>query len=195
MPYHVGAKGSSGCSGYPAVDENGKVMGCHKTRSEAAGQIYAINLSEGNIGKSMTKLVEGDFVMCPEGYEDKPLVGRVEYVMTDGTFGLPGSEYAVEASMDDPAILVRHFEEEDGVWEEEMILSGHKQSMLVKIESLLVERDITEEQFSSTDSEVAMAMYDSSIGKSDEPVTDLGSFSGIGKDYTKSTTETHRVSE
>ena len=46
-----------------------------------------------------------------------------------------------------------------------------------------------------TDSEVAMAMYDSSIGKSDELVEDPGSFAGFGKDYTKSTKEIHRVEE
>ena len=110
---------------------------------------------------------EGDFVMCPEGYEDKPLVGRVEYVMTEGVFGMPGSEYSLEASTEEPVALVRHYEEEDGVWEAEMILSGHKVSMLVKIESLKVERDVVSEEFSSTDSEVVMAMYDSSVGKSD----------------------------
>ena len=113
-------------------------------------------------------LKEGDFVMCPEGYDDKPLVGQVEYVMTEGMFGIPGSEYSIEASIEEPAVLVRHFEEEDGTWEAEMILSGHKASMLVKIESLKVERDVVTEEFSSTDSEVAMAMYDSSIGKAYE---------------------------
>ena len=140
-------------------------------------------------------IIEGDFVMCPEGYEDKPLVGQVEYVMTEGMFGIPGSEYAIEASLEEPAVLVRHFEEEDGVWEAEMILSGHKASMLIKIESLKVERDVVTEEFSSTDSEVMMAMYDSSIGKADETVIDLGSFAGIGKDYTRSTKEIHRVEE
>jgi hypothetical protein len=40
-----------------------------------------------------------------------------------------------------------------------------------------------------------MAAYDASIGKSDEVVEDLGSFAGIGKDYTKSTKEIHRVEE
>lgn len=49
MPYHVGAKGSYGCSGYPALKDDGTVMGCHKTREAAANQIYAINQSEGNI--------------------------------------------------------------------------------------------------------------------------------------------------
>ena len=49
MPYHVGKKGSYGCSGYPALKEDGTVMGCHKTAEDAANQIYAINVSEGNI--------------------------------------------------------------------------------------------------------------------------------------------------
>ena len=63
MPYKVGAKGSYGCDGYPAVKEGGEVMGCHSTQAEAAAQIYAINRSEGNIGKAMPNLKEGDFAM------------------------------------------------------------------------------------------------------------------------------------
>ena len=123
-------------------------------------------------------IIEGDFVMCPEGYEDKPLVGQVEYVMTEGMFGIPGSEYAIEASVEEPAVLVRHFEEEDGVWEAEMILSGHKASMLVKIESLKVERDVVSEELSSTDSEVQMAMYDSQIGKAENTMMPTSTYQG-----------------
>jgi hypothetical protein len=44
-----------------------------------------------------------------------------------------------------------------------------------------------------TDSEVAMAMYDSSIGKAAEVVLGLDSFKGIGKDYTRSTREKHSI--
>jgi len=44
MPYHVGSKGSYGCSGYPAVKDDGTVMGCHKTRG-AAGSEYSIPAS------------------------------------------------------------------------------------------------------------------------------------------------------
>ena len=33
------------------------------------------------------------------------------------------------------------------------------------------------------------------VAKSDDTVEDLGSFAGIGKDYTKSTKEIHRVEE
>lgn len=53
MPYHVGKKGSYGCSGYPALKDDGTVMGCHNTKEEAARQIFAINQSEGNIDKSI----------------------------------------------------------------------------------------------------------------------------------------------
>jgi hypothetical protein len=49
MPYHVGAIGSYGCSGYPAVKDDGEVMGCHPTQAAAEAQIYAINQSEGNV--------------------------------------------------------------------------------------------------------------------------------------------------
>jgi len=113
MPYHVGAKGSYGCSGYPALKDDGTVMGCHKTRGEAAGQIYAINRSEGNIDKRMFS--EGDMVMgmTTEG----PVVGRVEHVMTEGgTYGVPGTEYAIESTPQNPAMAVRVYEEEDDMW-------------------------------------------------------------------------------
>lgn len=122
MPYHVGAKGSNGCSGYPALKDTGEVMGCHKTAKEAAGQIYAINRSEGKIGKAMTSFKEGDFVIA--SCEDEIHVGRVEYVMTTGASGLPGSEYYLETSPDNPALIIRtlEFESDGQYWEETMYL-------------------------------------------------------------------------
>ena len=51
MPYHVGEKGSYGCKGYPAVKDDGTVMGCHETKEDAMAQIFAINQSEGNVDK------------------------------------------------------------------------------------------------------------------------------------------------
>jgi hypothetical protein len=50
MPYHVGEKGSYGCSGYPAVKDDGTVMGCHETKEKAQAQITAINISESQKG-------------------------------------------------------------------------------------------------------------------------------------------------
>jgi len=58
MPYSIGSKGSYGCSGYPAIKNDTKeVMGCHKTRKEAAAQIYAINRSEKQGFLSLAKIV------------------------------------------------------------------------------------------------------------------------------------------
>lgn len=140
MPYHVGAKGSYGCSGYPAVKDDGTVMGCHKTRSAAAGQIYAINRSEGNIGKRMFK--EGDFVMgrTSEG----PVMGQVEHVMTEGgTYGTPGTEYAIESTPENPAMAVRIYEMEDGEMKPTAYSIGMLASDAVLIEDMqLDENDI-----------------------------------------------------
>jgi len=134
MPYHVGSKGSYGCSGYPALKTGtNEVMGCHKTRSQAAAQIYAINRSEGKIGKAMVK--EGDMVMAP--YEDGEVhVGRVVHVMTDGMLGFPGSEYSITASPEDPAILIQLFEMEDGGLDETEYFVGHKSSEVMAMPSI-----------------------------------------------------------
>jgi hypothetical protein len=176
MPYRVGAKGSFGCSGYPALKEGtNEVMGCHQTRAEAAAQIYAINRSEGNIGKSMHEIKEGDFVMYI-GEDDKNMVGRVEYVMTNsGLLGLPGSEYSMEYIENDKPVIVREYEEEDGAWEEKPYVSYHRMSEVIKIESLSVSVDLVVEMGSTdsgipeTDSETLMAMYDAQIGKAEKP--------------------------
>jgi hypothetical protein len=133
MPYKIGAKGSYGCDGYPALKEGtNEVMGCHKTRSEAAAQIYAINRSEGNIGKAMVK--EGDMVMAP--HEEEMYVGRVVHVMTEGMLGTPGSEYSIEASPTEPAILIQLFEMEDGGLEETEYFVGAKASEVMAMPSL-----------------------------------------------------------
>lgn len=146
MPYHVGEKGSYGCSGYPAVKDDGTVMGCHDTKEQAANQIYAINQSEGNVdkvdpcwdgytqrgmkpgkngrmvpncvpvSKAQENIVEGDFVMAPSP-EGGMFVGQVEHVMIEGgTYGQPGNPYSVESTPENPAVAIRMLEEEDGIF-------------------------------------------------------------------------------
>jgi hypothetical protein len=149
MPYSIGAKGSYGCSGYPAIKEGtNEVMGCHTTRAEAAAQIYAINQSEGKIDKSMHEIKEGDFVMVSMG-EDM-MVGRVEYVMTNpGLLGLPGSEYSMEYIENDKPVIVREYEEEDGAWKEKPYVHYHRMSEVIRIESLSVSVEMVMEMGSS----------------------------------------------
>ena len=159
MPYKVGEKGSYGCSGYPAVKEGGEVMGCHKTRAQAAAQIYAINVSEGNIGKAMPNLKEGDFAMTAHGSDKEVHVGQVVHVMREGMLGVPGGEYSLEASAENPAVLIQLFEqEESGFWEATNLYTGCMMALMIPIDPLPQEPE---------DAEVAMAMYDASIGKSE----------------------------
>jgi hypothetical protein len=162
MPYKVGAKGSYGCSGYPALKEGtNEVMGCHTTRAEAAAQIYAINRSEGNIGKAMPNLKEGDFAMTAHGSDEDIHIGQVVHVMREGMLGVPGGEYTLEASAENPAVLIQLFEqEESGYWEATNLYTGCMMALMIPVDPLPQEPE---------DAEVAMAMYDSSIGKAKKP--------------------------
>ena len=166
MPYSVGEKGSYGCSGYPAVKDDGTVMGCHKTAEEAANQIYAINVSEGNIdpksghsgmddeederkGKHRNEMkkyeiTEGDYVMgqTVEGM----VIGQVEHVMLEGgTYGTPNTEYAVESTPENPAMAVRIFEEEDGMYYPTAYSIGMLMMDAQKIPDLPIGQDEDEE--------------------------------------------------
>jgi HK97 family phage prohead protease len=53
--------------------------------------------------------VEGAFATWASG--DDAMLGRIEYVMTDGTLGLADSTLAIEATADDPALLLRVYDD------------------------------------------------------------------------------------
>jgi hypothetical protein len=106
---------------------------------------------------------EGDFVM---GSTSEGVVhGVVEHIMNEGgILGTPGSEYAlVSMPPDNPAMSVRIYKEEDGKWEPTAYSIGmmYKNAQVADINNHTMEDD-------DMDSEVAIAMYDSSIGKSQE---------------------------
>lgn len=76
MPYNIGEKGSNGCSGYPVVKDDGKVMGCHKTREDALAQQRALYANEGSMDKSMdtdTDPITGEEREAVLENEDSPL--------------------------------------------------------------------------------------------------------------------------
>ena len=172
MPYKVGAKGSYGCSGYPALKEGtNEVMGCHKTRSEAAAQIYAINRSEGNIDKSMHVIKEGDFAMTAHGGDEEFHIGQVVHVMREGMLGIPGGEYTLEATAENPAVLIQLFEQdESGLWEATRTYSACTMNLFIPIDPLPVEPEMTIEDMPNMNSQPdLMDAYDNSIGKAEKP--------------------------
>ena len=98
--------------------------------------------------------------MTAHGSDEEVHVGQVVHVMTEGMLGVPGGEYSLEATPENPAVLIQLFEqEENGYWEATNLYTGCMMSLMVAIDPLLQEPE---------DSEVAMAMYDSSIGKAYE---------------------------
>lgn len=54
MPWHI-SNNVKGCSGYAVVkDDDGKIVGCHKTRKEAEAQMSALYASENKTSKGMS---------------------------------------------------------------------------------------------------------------------------------------------
>ena len=164
MPYKVGAKGSYGCSGYPAIKEGGEVMGCHKTRSAAAAQIYAINISEVNIGKAMPNLKEGDFAMTSHGGDEEFHIGQVVHVMREGMLGVPGGEYTLEATPENPAVLIQLFEQdEEGFWEATRTYSACTMSLFIAIDPLPVAPEMSIQDMQKIDKNVHKTMWGGTV--------------------------------
>jgi HK97 family phage major capsid protein/HK97 family phage prohead protease len=75
-------------------------------------------------------LKEGDFVSWnSSGGRAR---GRIEHVMREGTLGVPGTEFSIDATEEDPAALIRIYR--DGEATETMV--GHRFSTLTKIDPI-----------------------------------------------------------
>lgn len=59
--------------------------------------------------------------------------GKIEHVMTEGTLGVPGTEFSINASAENPAALIRIYK--DGEPTETLV--GHKASTLTKVKKSL----------------------------------------------------------
>lgn len=142
MPYYI-KQGAIGCDGWATIKEDGEVIGCHQSKADAIAQMVAISLAEdmqpGGERALPSEVVEGAFVEWFD--EDAIYRGQIEYVMIEGTFGVEGGEYSLEASADDPVVLVRKWkpEPEEGYWEPEEELIGKRASELIVIAPLVTE--------------------------------------------------------
>jgi HK97 family phage prohead protease len=80
------------------------------------------------------ELSEGDFVSWnSSGGRAR---GRIEYIMREGTLGIPDSSFSINATPEDPAALIRIYRRNDGEWQETETLVGHRFSTLTKIQDL-----------------------------------------------------------
>jgi len=93
------------------------------------------------VEKNEHMIKEGDFVM---GQTSEGIIhGMVEHIMTEGgVYGVPGTEYAIQSMPpENPAMAVRIYEEEDGIWEPTAYSIGmmYKDAELVDMNSHMVE--------------------------------------------------------
>ena len=110
----------------------------------------------------MNHIKEGDFVM---GSTSEGMIhGIVEHIMLEGgTLGTPGSEYALESMPpENPAMSVRIYKKESSKWKPTAYSIG----------MMYMDAKVADINNHDMDSEVAMAMYDSSIGKSEDYYSD-----------------------
>lgn len=71
--------------------------------------------------------------------------GRIEHIMRTGTLGVPGSDFSIGASADDPAALIRIYRPKQDGWSETETLVGHKFSTLRRIAPLKAPSGDTED--------------------------------------------------
>jgi HK97 family phage prohead protease len=62
--------------------------------------------------------------------------GKIEYIMREGTLGVPESDFSIDATAEDPAALIRVYKKTSDGWGETEVLVGHKVSTLRKINDL-----------------------------------------------------------
>lgn len=184
--YSVGAKGSNGCSGYPVVGGEGKVHGCHPTKGAAMAQTRAIYASE-NAKKSIyisdlekALVAVGDFVLASS--KDEIHVGRVEHVMSTGAAGIEGSKYYLEATEENPLVVIRtlEFDDKGQYWEETQYLINVSSEKITKINPLALEVEVDAIDMNGQVTVVPEMKSE---------------FSGWAKDYTKAARNTYRAGQ
>lgn len=120
---------SHGSEGYCVYSEDGdQKFGCYPTLAQAQDRLAQIHTfrAEG--------IREGSFVEWNSS--GGTARGRVEYVMTEGTLGVPESSFSIDATPDNPAVLIRIWREGADGWAETETLVGHRMNTLSRIEAL-----------------------------------------------------------
>ncbi len=79
-------------------------------------------------------VAEGDFVSWDSS--GGRARGRIDHVMDYGTLDIPGTDFKIDATEEDPAALITLYEEVSGGWRPTETQVGHKVATLTKIDPL-----------------------------------------------------------
>jgi len=150
MPYFITDK-SSECSSWAVVKEDGEVMACHNTKTEAQAQMVAISLSEGiepggerDIRALPGDLQVGDYVSwSSSGGRAR---GEIQEIVDNGSINPPESSVTVNGTEKDPAALIQVYQPLRDGWEGSDVFVAHKFSTLTKIAPLAEPSPETEDE-------------------------------------------------
>ena len=81
--------------------------------------------------------------------------GRIEKIVTDGQIDVPDSSFTVEGTPENPAVLIRVYDQEDDGWMETDTLVGHRAETLTKIDPL---NEPSEDEEDEDDDERAVSL-------------------------------------
>lgn len=126
------------CDGYAVTEPDGTIVdgGCHADRSDAVAMSQAINASK----DAAESVAEGEKVEWGSS-GDRTARGVVERVEADGTIDVPGADFTVEGTEDDPAALIRVMEPTPEGHVPTGDMAAHKVSTLSQTEFTVSETD------------------------------------------------------
>jgi len=142
MPYFISDE-STECPNWAVVKEDGEVLACHDTEESAIAQMVAVSQAEGiEPGGTFERqnraqpdeLEVGDFVRWDSS--GGTAQGRIERIERDGRIAVPDSDFTIIGEEDDPAALIRIYQEGEEGWQATDTLVGHRFSTLTKIDDL-----------------------------------------------------------
>ena len=142
MPYFIDNE-SNECPNWAVVKDDGEVIACHDTEDSAIAQMVAVSQAEGiepggtyerQDRAEPDELEVGDFVRWESG--GGTAQGRIERIERDGTINVPDSSFTINGEEDDPAALIRIYQEGEEGWNATETLVGHRFSTLTKIDDL-----------------------------------------------------------
>lgn len=152
MPYFITDE-SPDCAGWATIKEDGEVIGCHTTKQAAIDQMVAVSIAEkmepGGERAAPNELMVGDYVSWDSS--GGRARGEIQQIFRSGTVQVPGTDFQLNATKDDPVALIQIYEKVEGGWEDTDVIVGHKFSTLTRIGELEEPEDEPEDEDSDED--------------------------------------------
>jgi hypothetical protein len=157
MPYFI-SDSNPDCSGWAVEKEDGEVIGCHTSKQDAIDQMVAVSIAEdmepGGERARPDELMVGDYVSWNSA--GGRARGEIQEIFRSGKVRVPGTDFELEASEDDPVALIQIYQQVEGGWEDTDVIVGHKFSTLTRIGELEEPEDEPE---SEDDDEMESSSY------------------------------------